>query len=168
MVSSNAAMRDAENSNHRTQQLRRNASSTSVARATETEEQHGNCLQLNATSTATERSAESSVTRQNRLNANSTQRGPQRGIPTISSSCWFNQAFHYNPDTQYGLFPDVQIGSISVTCTSCGAKKWPGEPPGLCCSNGKVHLPLLQDLPELLKTLMIGGTSESEHFLSYS
>ncbi|CAE1152450.1 unnamed protein product [Acanthosepion pharaonis] len=54
---------------------------------------------------------------------------------------------------------------MDKVCTFCNAKKWAGEQPGLCCSGGKIKLPSLDELPLLLRDLLLGTTSESMHFL---
>lgn len=50
-------------------------------------------------------------------------------------------------------------------CSHCGALKWVGEAPGMCCSGGKVKLPALRRPPEPLNSLMSGITDTSKHFL---
>ena len=54
---------------------------------------------------------------------------------------------------------------MTKVCRYCDALKWPGEAPGMCCSNGKVKLPSLQPPPEPLESLMSGTTPTSKHFL---
>ena len=58
-----------------------------------------------------------------------------------------NAAFNYDPSADYASDPSCIIGSMSVTCQHCEAKKWKGETPGMCCSGGKVELPQLMDPP---------------------
>ncbi|KAL4091277.1 hypothetical protein QTP88_025990 [Uroleucon formosanum] len=48
----------------------------------------------------------------------------------------------------------------------CHAKKWKEESPGICCSNGKVVLPLIETLPEPLHSLLLNNHPESKHFLT--
>ena len=50
-------------------------------------------------------------------------------------------------------------------CTHCGALKWIGEAPGMCCCGGKVQLSALQPPPEPLESLISGVTDRSKHFL---
>ncbi|CAF4829567.1 unnamed protein product [Pieris macdunnoughi] len=45
---------------------------------------------------------------------------------------------------------------MDVVCEYCGALKFSGETPGLCCLSGKVNLPLLTSSPELLHSLLRG------------
>jgi hypothetical protein len=49
----------------------------------------------------------------------------------------------------------------------CGALKWVGEAPGMCCAGGKVSLTPLQPPPEPLALLMSGTTPRSKHFLEH-
>lgn len=52
-------------------------------------------------------------------------------------------AFRYDCSNDYSLHPSVCIGQMDVVCEYCGALKFSGETPGLCCVNGKVKLPVL-------------------------
>ncbi|XP_029643352.1 uncharacterized protein LOC115217809 [Octopus sinensis] len=54
---------------------------------------------------------------------------------------------------------------MCFNCQFCNAKKWAGEPPAMCCLNGKVSLPPLRELPDPLKELLTGSTSRSSKFL---
>ena len=55
---------------------------------------------------------------------------------------------------------------MDVVCEHCGALKFAGETPGLCCLNGKVKLPLLTSSPEPLRSLLSVETPESRYFLA--
>ncbi|XP_039954205.1 uncharacterized protein LOC120770689 [Bactrocera tryoni] len=55
---------------------------------------------------------------------------------------------------------------MEVVCNHCGALKFAGETPGLCCLSGKVKLPPLPLPTEPLRSLLTGETPESRHFLS--
>lgn len=63
------------------------------------------------------------------------------------------------------MHPNVSIGKMEHLCIYCHALKFKKETPGMCCSNGKVDLPLLVDPPEPLRTLVSGTTPLSKHFL---
>eukprot|EP00106_Octopus_bimaculoides_P009294 XP_014776736.1 PREDICTED: uncharacterized protein LOC106873752 [Octopus bimaculoides] len=54
---------------------------------------------------------------------------------------------------------------MTLICSFCSANKWPGEPPAMCCSGGKVKLPALEDPPQPLQELLLGTTTDSRHFL---
>jgi len=73
--------------------------------------------------------------------------------------------FLYDYTIDYSSHPLVCIGQMNVVCGHCGAFKFVGELPGLCCLNGKVELQLLISLPEPLHSLLRGETQES-HFLA--
>ena len=49
-------------------------------------------------------------------------------------------------------------------CTHCGALKWPGEVPSMCCGNGKVKLPELAPMPDYLRRLYLGEDRLSPDF----
>ena len=62
----------------------------------------------------------------------------------------------------------TNLGAMSVQCASCEAKRWIREPASLCCCHGKVKLKPLGMPPEPLKTLYLGETSASKHFLQHT
>ncbi|GBL98316.1 hypothetical protein AVEN_174103-1 [Araneus ventricosus] len=76
-------------------------------------------------------------------------------------------AFKYDPQYGYQVHPNVYIGKTDIVCVHCSAKKFKGESPGMCCSNGKVKLTPLRSPPDPLKTYMSGTSSGSKHFLKY-
>ncbi|GFX34780.1 ATP-dependent DNA helicase PIF1 [Trichonephila clavipes] len=65
-----------------------------------------------------------------------------------------NFAYSYNPSIDYKSDASCTLGHMPITCQFCSAMKFKGETPGLCCSGGKVHLPVLRDPPEPLHTLL--------------
>ncbi|UYV81677.1 hypothetical protein LAZ67_20001950 [Cordylochernes scorpioides] len=57
------------------------------------------------------------------------------------------------------------VHSLRVKPLFCGALRWKDESSGMCCSNGKVCLPLIDLPPEPLRSLLSGKNSDSVHFL---
>ncbi|CAF4623132.1 unnamed protein product, partial [Rotaria sp. Silwood2] len=47
------------------------------------------------------------------------------------------EAFRYDPTKSYDSHAQLCIGRMTDVCAQCKAYKWPGEAPGMCCSNGK-------------------------------
>ena len=76
-----------------------------------------------------------------------------------------NEAFSYEPSKNYEKCDYLEIGKMSVKCKYCSALKWEKEPPGLCCSNGKVRIPKIAKPPEPLASLLMGDSSKSKSFL---
>ncbi|XP_075451755.1 uncharacterized protein LOC142492724 [Ascaphus truei] len=74
-------------------------------------------------------------------------------------------AFSYEPHIQYQNHQHVNIGHLSTICPYCQAKTFPNESAGMCCRNGKILLPPIQQTPNELLSYMSGTTSESKHFL---
>ena len=70
-------------------------------------------------------------------------------------------AFHYNSQN---LYEGARVGAMSATCLHCNAKKWPTEPPGMCCANGKVDVPLLGPPPEPLRAFLTNNTPPAREF----
>ncbi|XP_050326830.1 uncharacterized protein LOC126757177 isoform X1 [Bactrocera neohumeralis] len=54
---------------------------------------------------------------------------------------------------------------MTFICQYCNALKFPLEPSGLCCANGKIKLPQLTTPPEPLNSLLLGHEPLSKHFL---
>ncbi|GFY38801.1 putative DNA helicase [Trichonephila inaurata madagascariensis] len=86
-------------------------------------------------------------------NCRANNRGQQldtllRRTRELSSADLNRAAFRYNCSNDYSLHPSVCIGQMDVVCEYCGALKFSGETPGLCCFSGKVKLPLLTPPPE--------------------
>ena len=79
----------------------------------------------------------------------------------LSSTDLNRAAFRYDCSTDYCLHTSVRIGPMDVVCEYCGALKFSGETPGLCCLSGKVKLPLLTPPPEPLHSLLRGEIPES-------
>ncbi|CAH2084750.1 unnamed protein product [Euphydryas editha] len=81
-----------------------------------------------------------------RLRASQTQ--DLRRSRRNASSVYLNLAtFLYECTIDYSLHLIVSIGPIEVVFKHCGALKFAGETPGLCCLNNKVKLPLLTPPP---------------------
>ncbi|GFY45650.1 helitron_like_N domain-containing protein [Trichonephila inaurata madagascariensis] len=66
----------------------------------------------------------------------------------------------------YGFKSDASctLGNMSITCQFCSAMKFKSDTPRLCCSGGKVHLPVLRDPPEPLHTLLSSNSVCSKVF----
>ncbi|GBN72569.1 hypothetical protein AVEN_248566-1 [Araneus ventricosus] len=72
---------------------------------------------------------------------------------------------HENLRASDWLHLKADIGKMNVICKYCRAKKFKCETLGMCCSNGKVKLPSLDQPPEPLYSLISGVALESTHFL---
>ena len=160
-----------------------------VARASETEEQRQSRRQVDAHRHAISRQRKSQVQQQTRRQTNAERhaisrqqesqenrqirllrsRSRQRELrfQPFTTRQWKQGAFHYDPKHDYAAEEVITIGSMSKVCNFCRAKKWDNEPPGVCCSNGKVQLATFQEPPQPLKNLLIGSTSDSKHFLQH-
>ncbi|EYB87952.1 hypothetical protein Y032_0254g286 [Ancylostoma ceylanicum] len=159
---------------------------TAESRLMETSEQRENRLEGNRPRVAESRAAESSEQREIRLAVTRSRNAELRAIETpqqlefrrendrrrhIQSRQLSNRsdlrlkAFNYDPHCDYRAHPRVSIGKMDVVCGYCHARRYRAEPPGMCCSNGKVRLPDLNQPPEPLRSYMSGTTAESKHFL---
>lgn len=71
----------------------------------------------------------------------------------------------YDCNIEYGNDKTVSIGQFTE-CKWCHAKKWKDENQGLCCSSGKVQLPIIKQLSDILHCLLMNNHPESQHFLA--
>lgn len=67
---------------------------------------------------------------------------------------------------QFSQHPSVLIGQMDRLCLHCHALKFPNESSGICCANGKVSLPPLNEPPEPLRSYVSGTTASSKYFLA--
>ncbi|CAE1304472.1 unnamed protein product [Acanthosepion pharaonis] len=142
------------------------AAAASAARASESSAQKRTRRQRDAISTSAARAVEGPTERLERLQTVNQLRHAQRGLCSPPKQFWFKLAFNYDPVLRLSGRKDLQIGSMSVVCGHCNAKKWPGESAGLCCSDGKIQLAPFQELPAPLKALLEGSSLDSKHFLA--
>ena len=112
--------------------------------------------------TALRRDAETPEERTVRNEVNRSRQAQSRTRSTLT-----NAAFHYDKDYDYRLDENILIGQMDILCIHCRALKFRKETTGMCCINGKIHLPLLLEPPEPLLTYVTGATQESKHFLQH-
>ena len=139
-----------------------------ISRSRQSETQRQTRQQANRTQMAQARAAESETQRQERLQAVKVQMAQARTVTD-----WHKAAFNYDPAVNYASTKVVYIGKMDQVCGHCGAKKFKrfnvlghqtgGEPPGFCCSEGKVKISQPREPPEPEKTLLEGGSSS--HFV---
>ena len=78
---------------------------------------------------------------------------------------WFRLGVLYDGTLQYAAHNSIRVGTVSVVCQFCRAKRWHCERPGLCCVNGKVVLPALEHPPAPLQSLLSSvNLDESKQF----
>ena len=68
---------------------------------------------------------------------------------------------NYQPDNFHNT---IDIGTLSVECSHCGALKFPGETYSFCCSKGNVQLEPVSQPQPFLQHLYEGTDSDSKHF----
>ena len=137
-----------------------------ISRQRESQEQQQTRRQIDAERHGLSRQQESQENRQIRLLRSRSRQRELRFQP-FTTRQWKQGAFHYDPKHDYAAEEVITIGSMSKVCNYCRAKKWDNEPPGVCCSNGKVQLATFQEPPQSLKNLLTGSTSDSKHFLQH-
>ena len=74
-----------------------------------------------------------------------------------------NCVLSYDPMVDYSVL--TKVGRMNKECSYCAALCWTNERPGLCCSNGKTSIPLIEGPPEPLSSLVNGSAIDSKHFL---
>ena len=147
-----------ETPEQRQERLSPNREITARARQEETPEQQQARMSADREGTARARQEETPEQRQARL------RGKKESKPTVER--WKGRAFIYDQSIDYSGHADVQIGAMSKECQYCHSLKWVGEAPGMCCSNGKVNLPLISNIPESLKSLLLLENHDSKQFVN--
>ena len=110
------------------------------------------------------RAEESQEQQENMLAADRESKKRKRAEESQEQPENYRLAFRYSPVDDYSLSRCVQIRTMSKIYPYCKALKFNGETMGMCCTSGKVKLPLLAAPPEPLKTLLTGTTSESKRF----
>ncbi|UYV82493.1 hypothetical protein LAZ67_21002525 [Cordylochernes scorpioides] len=159
---------------HRRSNLSQRSNSSRVQHAYRLRESRGQNIQrLRAQSArqASVRSLETPDPIHSRLQAHSeiyssTRRNTRTN--NFFSSVWSsmeNAGFNYSVAVEYFKHPFISLGMMDSTCRFCGALRWKDESSGMCCSNGKVRLPLIDLPPEPLRSLLSGENSDSVHFL---
>ena len=113
---------------------------------------------------ATSIAADSPAQRRTRSEDQRTRQAASRAVRWASIE---GEAFRYNPGNNYEDYPQFDIGRMANACMYCGALKWIGEAPGICCAGGKIRLTPLQPSPEPLASLMSGTTPRSKYFLEH-
>ncbi|GBO99548.1 hypothetical protein EVAR_87322_1 [Eumeta japonica] len=136
-------------------------------RAAETVEQTQTRRVLDAERHAQLIAAETDEDSQRRRLLNAERQAERRRTFSISTWEAFNgAAFEYDPLIDYIDHRLVIIGRMDKKCRYCEALKWKEETPGMCCSGGKVKIPLLGEPEEPLKSLLLYDSNESRRFLS--
>ena len=131
-------------------------------RQNETAEETQGRRDANSSRDRARRGRETKEEKQERCDANANRQRNRRIRVQVQ---WKEAALNYDPSSEY-TDPSVEIGQMSDVCTKCQAKKWPGEPPGMCCSSGKVRLPSLPVPPPPLWNLLVGDHPLSKTFLN--
>lgn len=158
-----ARARSKETTHETTVRLASNVATTARTRSRETPRQTATRQAADATAAATHRSQQSDEQHHEYLTA-SRQRAHGGRHPT--PAIWEYAALRYDPQVDYVARPSASIVSMNHICRFCKAYKYAMEAPGLCCSNGKVDLHDLQDIPEPLCSLLLGQAPDSTHFLN--
>ncbi|XP_053597308.1 uncharacterized protein LOC128668406 [Microplitis demolitor] len=159
------ANRDRESSAERSQRLATQNARTLANRNRESSAERSQRLASQNSRTLANRDRESSTERSQRLaqqNARSTRNRTRRQHNLL------NAAFAYDCTVDYSELNDIDIGRMDKICNLCQAKKWAAETPGLCCSGGKVNIPIIPEPTSVLKELISGSHPLSKHFLNHS
>ncbi|GBP66879.1 hypothetical protein EVAR_18051_1 [Eumeta japonica] len=159
------ANRQRESSADRSQRLASQNARTLANRDRESSAERSQRLASQNSRTLANRDRESSAERSQRLtqqNARSTRNRTRRQHNLL------NAAFAYDCTVDYSELNDIDIGRMDKICNLCQAKKWAAETPGLCCSGGKVNIPIIPEPTSVLKELISGSHPSSKHFLNHS
>ncbi|GIY53439.1 helitron_like_N domain-containing protein [Caerostris extrusa] len=89
----------------------------------------------------------------------------QQTSRSLTRTSFFRLTFEYSSDINYSAHSKIAIGPMDQICRYCQALKFCYEPPGMCCSLGKVVLLPLLSPPEPLQSLLAGESRDSKLFL---
>ncbi|GIY18369.1 helitron_like_N domain-containing protein [Caerostris darwini] len=78
----------------------------------------------------------------------------QQTSRALTRTSFFLLAFEYSPDINYSAHSKIAICPMDQICRYCQALKFRYEPPGMCCSLGKVVLLPLHSPLEPLQSLL--------------
>ncbi len=158
--------RASESDEQRSSRLAQDQQCHRTARASESDEKRSSRLAKDQQSHHNARSLETEEQELLRRSSNRVRASSRRNkAPKLSIFLTSRAGLKYDPTVNYENDAAVQIGGLSITCLFCKAKKFEGEPPGMCCTGGKVSLPLLTPPPQPLKNLITGETKQSNDFL---
>ncbi|GIY14245.1 helitron_like_N domain-containing protein [Caerostris darwini] len=87
----------------------------------------------------------------------------QQTSRALTRTSFFRLAFEYSADINYSAHSKIAIGPMDQICQYCQALKFRYEPPGMCCSLGKVVFLSLLSPPEPLQLLLAGKSNEAYH-----
>jgi len=143
-ATSMAARRAAESTEQSQIRRRQNADFIASQRAAETPEQSQARRQHEANIRASQRAAETLETAESRRRIVA-ERAAQRR-QTFKRKNWgvfTKAAFEYDETLAYEDHVLLATERMNKECAHCGALKWKDEPPGVCCSSGKVDIPTI-------------------------
>ncbi|XP_029655167.1 uncharacterized protein LOC115228835 [Octopus sinensis] len=154
-----AVRRDQEPEDQRELRQQLDKVRTAVRRDQEPEDQREHRLNQNTRRNTERRNQQT----QNEHNAENRHRVSRRNSRLYNYISLVNVGFSYNIHTDYSDLGN--IGALTEICTFCLAMKFKGETIGMCCSRGKVRLPVLDPPPKPLLTLLRNDTPSSRHFV---
>ena len=157
-----AASREAEDATVRERRLEEQRNRTTANREAEDATDREKRLEKKRNRTETSRAVEDQQQQELRRR---TMREKATASRSRALSSLSHEGLNYNEGTEYAQHSKVIIGGMTEVCKHCSAKKYPGETAGMCCKNGKVKLPDLENPPDQLQQLMSGDSANSRHFL---
>lgn len=86
----------------------------------------------------------------------------RQNLLRITWESFYKSTFNYDPSFTYHDSTLMSIRTINNTCFHYRFIKWNYETSGLCCSSGKVSIPLLQEPPEPLESYLCNNSEDSD------
>ena len=130
-----------------------------VRRSNATESQHQQRREIERESQIVRRANATEEEQQQRRD-----RERARHRASFNSAQWHRGAFKYDKNYNYKEDKIVLIGEMNKECKYCSAKRFEGEPKGICCAEGKVSIQCPKSPPEPLNTLLAASTPEANDF----
>lgn len=154
-----SARRDAETPRQEQLRLEQQRAISAAGREVETPQQCQLRNQEERSRSTIRRNVEASPAREQRQAIDRNRHAQSRERTELNMA-----AFNYDPKFNYEHHRNILIGQMDKVCRHCQAIKYEKETPGMCCSNGKVKLPTLNEPPPALLNFF-GPDPLSRHFL---
>ncbi|KAK6998606.1 ATP-dependent DNA helicase PIF7, partial [Biomphalaria glabrata] len=131
---------------------------TAQKRANETEEQRKHRLNQNSQRNRDSRAEETSEQTENRRQADRQNVAKKRKERKLKKGHLYLAGFKYVSSANY---PPDSAGEMNEVCVHCQAFRFKNEIKGICCLNGQIQLPSIDDPPEPFYSYLLG---ENKHY----
>ncbi|KAK0056943.1 ATP-dependent DNA helicase PIF7 [Biomphalaria pfeifferi] len=145
--------REKETAEKKEARLTKQRHRTAQNRANETEEQRKHRLNQNSQRNRDSRAEETREQIKNRRQANRQNLAKKRKERKLKKGNLYLAGFKYVSSANY---PPDSAGEMNEVCVHCQALRFKNEVKGICCLNGQIQLPSIDDPPEPFYSYLVG------------